>query len=568
MSSFFTRPASERKRKRHEDGVAPRRSGRKPTTARTSKKQRQERDESISGSDSDDVDERFEESSNTIDAEESSEEDEDEDATARRTKLANRYLENTRNEILAEGFDAKDIDNELLAQRMGERLKEDTAESKGRLYRWIAEEYAMNGARKAQFSNGSGVLTGVAVCHPFVYTVSKDLRLSKWQLPAKDVPTTNSESQRSAKPKLIASTRGDRSKKRDPRYEQHTAEIYCVAASADGKYVATGGKDKKLVVWDATTLKPLRAFSMHRDAIMSLCFRRGTNQLFTASRDRTIKVWSLNELAYVETLYGHQDEILDIASLNQEHCVTAGARDKTARYWKVVEENQLVFRGGGGSNSLWKKGRHDEVQNGEVDHIDHVERKFFHEGSTDRIIMIDEDTFVTGSDNGGISLWNVHKKKPVFTYPLAHGIEEPQTLEEISAETLPDSTAIPEPQPRWITALASIPYSNIFFSGSWDGHIRAWKISEDRRRIESSGAIAAQNGGIPGDVLYNSINGVYDEEVSIEGCVNDIAVYEMGKNGKDGIGLVAVAGKEHRLGRWKGIKGRNTSVVFQIPKKR
>lgn len=548
MSSFFTLPASQRKRKRAEDGSTGKSTARKGQVDRSSKKPRQQRDDSISGSDSEDLEAR---PASEID--ESSSEDEDEDVADRRTKLAARYLENTRKEILAEGFDAKDIDNELLAQRMGERLKEDTAESKGRLYRWIADDYQLDGSAKARFSNGAGVLTGVAVCPPHIYTVSKDLRLSKWQF------LTGSDS---SKPKLVASVRGDRSKKRDQKYDRHTAEIYCVAASADGKFVATGGKDRKLVVWDAATLKPLRAFAQHRDAVTSLSFRRGTNQLFTASRDRTVKVWSLDELAYVETLYGHQDEILDVAALNQEHCVTAGARDKTARFWKVVEENQLVFRGGGGHNSL-RKLRQDD---GKRVYDEKIPIKPFHEGSTDRITMIDEDTFVTGSDNGAISLWNVHKKKPVFTYPCAHGIEEPKSLDDISPEMDPSITAIPESQPRWITALTSIPYSNIFFSGSWDGHIRAWKISEDRKRIEALGAIeAAAETQMNGS--YESINGTYEQELPTKGCINDLAVYEVGKNGKDGIGLVAVTGKEHRLGRWQGADGRNVGVVFHIPKK-
>jgi len=33
------------------------------------------------------------------------------------------------------------------------------------------------------------------------------------------------------------------------------------------------------------------------------------------------------------------------------------------------------------------------------------------EGSMDRVAMIDEETFVTGSDNGSIALWVIHKKK-------------------------------------------------------------------------------------------------------------------------------------------------------------
>ena len=71
---------------------------------------------------------------------------------------------------------------------------------------------------------------------------------------------------------------------------------------------------------------------------------------------------------------------------------------------------------------------------------------------------LDDETFVTGSDNGSLSLWSVHKKKPVFTFPLAHGLDPPLSAELLSAEEFPDASVVQgEPQPRWITALKAIP---------------------------------------------------------------------------------------------------------------
>lgn len=538
MSNFFTAPASQRKRKLGSGAAAVVR-GRATADSRPPKRVRKDRDDSISGSDSEDGNKQ-DETSHTISDESSSEEEED--AASRRTKLAQRYLDNTRNEVLAEGFDAKDIDNELLQQRMGQRLKEDTAESKGRLYRWIADDYEYRRCDLITFRNGQGPITGIAASHPFVYTVSKDLRLSKWRVAPSSI---GSRSEGGFKSLLEASVKGDRSKKLDVRYVGHVNEIYCVAASSDGRFVVTGGKDKRIVVWNAADLKPLRVFSQHRDAVTSLSFRRGTNQLFSASRDRTIKIWSLDELAYVETLYGHQDEIVDVASLNQEHCVTAGARDRTARYWRVVEESQLVFRGGGAHNSLSKKGH---LENGT--HIVNV--KLFHEGSMDRIIMVDEDTFVTGSDNGSIALWSINKKKAVFTWPVAHGVEDALTPEEFSAEVNPKPELVPDPQARGISALAGVPYGNVFFSGSSDGAIRAWKITEDRRSIESLGDLTAETPGLM---------------PAFTGIVNDLAVVDMGSKGKEDLRVVAGIGREPRLGRWKTVKGRNSAVHIRIARK-
>ena len=52
---------------------------------------------------------------------------------------------------------------------------------------------------------------------------------------------------------------------------------------------------------------------------------------------------------------------------------------------------------------------------------------------------------------------------------------------------------------------------------------------------------------------------------NIKGIVNDISVFERGERGKDGLCIVAAVGTEHRLGRWKKMKGKNGAVVFEVP---
>jgi ribosomal RNA-processing protein 9 len=261
-------------------------------------------------------------------------------------------------------------------------LKEDVAEEKGRLYRHVADEFSFSNAVSALFRMDSITTTGIAVCNPYIYTVTKDRYLIKWELPAYPPPLATKNNTPAKKPKRVRYVRGGR--KGDENFEGHTDDILCVAASADGKFVVTGGKDNKLIVWDAETLRILKIFKHHRAAVTGLVFRRGTNEVYSSSSDRTIKLWSMNELAYVETLFGHQDEVIGIAALAGERCVTVGARDRTARLWKIVDETQLVFRGGGDGKA--RKNKDGSIR--------------YEEGSMDVVAMIDEEHFVTGSDNG------------------------------------------------------------------------------------------------------------------------------------------------------------------------
>ncbi|KAB8337011.1 hypothetical protein FH972_021315 [Carpinus fangiana] len=593
MSSFFTVPASQKKRKRQDNAPTPNAKKRNFTkdtaaTARRSNgtdaknsRRAQDRDDvSVSGSESEDGDAR---NGSGFEGSEVSDSDVDDNETEaeKRLRLAERYLENIRNEVRQQeqevGFDAEDVDRELIAAR----LKEDVAEDKGRLYRYIAAGLDYATASQSLFRTNNKATTGVAVCLPYAYTVSKDMALVKWELRTPQVnsrqapPTILSVNKTKkqkrvtiavppprTQPKQLIFTKGRKQFDKDPLKQHHTAAILCVVASADGKFVVTGGMDKRMIIWDAATLKPLRVFQQHRDAVVSLAFRGKTNQLFSASRDRTIKIYHVDELAYVETLFGHQDEVVDIAAVggSEERCVSVGARDRTARLWKVVEESQLVFRGGGGGPRKTEKWEELEVPK-------------FAEGSLDRVIQVDTQLFVTGSDSGALSLYGLHKKKALHVYPIAHGYDPPLPVEESTAEAdLSTARTQGRPNARWITALACVPFSDLFVSGSWDGCVRVWRIAGENNNTRKIEPVGVLGGGSPDQrgTLTNG-NGLMESSdvnarAKIRGVINDLAVLERGERGLDGACVVAAVGDELRSGRWMSWKAKNGAVVFEIPK--
>ncbi|CBF77483.1 hypothetical protein AN4456.2 [Aspergillus nidulans FGSC A4] len=611
MSSFFTLPASQRKRKREDRAGAPASKKRgvdvdgdaRNKNARKSR----ERDESISGSD---LDEDAESVASVVSEEESgSESDDGETAADRRLKLAERYLENVREEVDDYGFDAAEIDRDLIA----ERLKEDVDEFKGRVYRQIASDLAFSTASHAFFRADTQTTTSIAIHAPYIYTVSKDRTLIKWELAtpgAAGTATTNGAENTSKrppkpqrkKPKQVRFTRGLQKVAESADEQGHTKNILSVAVSPSGRFVATGGEDNKLIIWDAATLTPLQTFSQHRDSVSGLAFARHISamssgeQLFSGSFDRTIKTWSISTAghAYVETLFGHQDNVASVAAMTIDQCISVGARDRTARLWKVVEESQLIFRGGSSKNT-------------------------YKENNIDCIAPLPPTHFVTGSDNGSISLWSIHKKKPLYTIPHAHGFDPIPPVELISPEvdqqTAESNARFLRPTPRWITALTTVPGTDIVLSGSWDGWIRAWKISDDKRTIQPLGPVGAGTyrstnaPDTPSKQLEQSlasanpshrqsltnINFEPESEPLVKGVVNGIAVFERraetakpgqvpseskskpSKTSPEARGLcIAVAiGKEHRFGRWKcyannyhkgsASDGRNGAMVFEVP---
>ena len=402
------------------------------------------------------------------------------------------------------------------------------------------------------------------------------------------------------KPKKLKFTRGLQ-KVAESEDQGHSKAILSVAISPSGRFVATGGADRKLIIWDAETLTPMQTFAQHRDSVSGLAFVRHIStmssgeQLFSGSFDRTIKTWSVSSAghAYVETLFGHQDNVASIAAMTIDQCVSVGARDRTARLWKVIDESQLVFRGGPSKNAT------------------------YHDNSLDCVAPLPPHHFVTGSDSGALSLWSIHKKKPLHTIPLAHGLDPIPPLSELSPE-LDEKTAALNSQhlrrlPRWITALTTLPGTDIVLSGSWDGWIRAWQISEDKKTIHPLGPVGASvpsslRPETPSEQLNQTLafgantesTGTSEQKAGsdqdepeplVKGVINDIAVFERRADTSTpaepkakskttqseprGLCIVAAVGKEHRLGRWKCYAnnyhagptsdGRNGAVVFEVP---
>jgi ribosomal RNA-processing protein 9 len=585
MSSFFTVPASQRKRKRDPANPGKPRKRREiektgardqadDQTRQRSRRKRDRDDESISGSDSED------EVQAHSDAEESeATSEEGETAAERRVRLAQRYLDNIKQEIDQTGFDAEDLDRDLIAQR----LKEDVDEAKGRQFRLIAENLDFGAATHAPFKVDSDTTTGVAVCQPYAYTVSRDKTLIKWQLQQPGAT-------RRTRPTQLAFVRGIKIKASQPQQHGHAGPILAVAASPDGRFVATGGADKKLIIWSAEDLRPLKTFTTHRDGVTGLAFAPSSSsqsglgqQLFSASMDRSLKTYSLSgedSLAYVETLFGHQDHIVDVSAVSVDQCVTVGARDRKAMWWKVVDESLTRFLGDSSAR--------DEYQT----------------GSLDCVAALPPQHFVTGSDSGAISLWSIHKKKALFTVHTAHGVDEPAPLEDVTSEVDPvvinglKKDDRRRPIPRAITALAALPGTDVVLSGSSDGWIRVWKLSNDKRTLIALGTVGQtvagenhvngdsklQNGHLNGDAVSDgTLSASSDPHGSKQGpargYVNSLAVFERRKQitnefgGKkegecQGLCIVAGMGKDMRLGRWKKLhRGKNGAVVFEVPLK-
>ncbi|KAJ3506935.1 hypothetical protein NMY22_g17089 [Coprinellus aureogranulatus] len=417
----------------------------------------------------------------------SGDEYENETPAEKRLRLAKLYLESVKGSLAEGEFDAAEIDKEIIASR----LKQDVLEHSGKVHLFIADSFDFSNPPQATFhAKGhrlSVTSSTASESGKHLFTAGKEGSIIQWDL------LTGKKVRTFYKVKPLEEKKKGKGKGKapvDPSINGHTDEVYSLAISGDGKLLASAGADRRVGIWDVekgTWVKGFSGHLGHKDSVSHVAFKKGTNQLYSASFDRTVKVYDLTPgvMGYVETLFGHQDHILSLDALRGDVCVSVGARDKTVRYWKIVDETQLVFRGGGRSRirEVLEGGlKGDEEDDMDVDGGSKRkdQQKSYIEGSLECVCMIDETTFVSGGDSGSLSLWSTAKKKPIFTQPLAHGLEEMESSTEGTIRT-----------PRWITSLGCLRYSNIFASGSYDGSIRVWKLDPKLKSFSLAGTIPA-----------------------------------------------------------------------------
>ncbi|XP_064605482.1 U3 small nucleolar RNA-interacting protein 2-like isoform X2 [Liolophura sinensis] len=349
-----------------------------------------------------------------------SSEDEAETAQEKKLRLAKQYLADLEADE-SQRREEDDIGRDIISHR----LKQDILEQSGKLHKSVATDYLPPSPADIRVLRGHQLSITCLVISPdnqHIFSGSKDCSIIKWNVMT------------GKKVHIIPGGRKGTEKK----HIGHTAHVLAIAISSDGKYLASGDRNKLIHIWNPETFDLIHSFRGHRDAVSGLVFRKGSHQLFSASHDRSVKIWNLDEMAYVETLFGHQYCITAIDSLSRERAVTCGGRDNSIRIWKVIEESQLVFIG--------------------------------HGGSVDCVSLINENNFISGADDNSLSVWSVMKKKPLICVQNAHS-GEPSKPGGASQE-------------NWITAVCSLQFTDLVASGSKDGYIKFWKCHNDFRSLD------------------------------------------------------------------------------------
>jgi WD40 repeat protein len=161
-------------------------------------------------------------------------------------------------------------------------------------------------------------------------------------------------------------------------FRKHNGPVKALAFSKDGRWVATGGEDKRICLWDVQTGelvgaienqaavraleftgkgemlaacgrdirlidrtgRLIRTFSGYTTDIWSIGYHEGTKRITAGSYAKSIRVWDVETGKPTITLEGHEKSCLPVSYNRSGDRIASGSLDMSLRLWDAVSGNQ------------------------------------------------------------------------------------------------------------------------------------------------------------------------------------------------------------------------------------
>jgi len=123
----------------------------------------------------------------------------------------------------------------------------------------------------------------------------------------------------------------------------HDAHVCCVTVSPSGSHIASGGFDKKVIIWsepgEGGEWARVQVLEDHTSYILAVCFSPDGKQLATGGNDRLINLYTFNEgsATLAHTLEGHTQSVKSLSFSPDCKLLCSGSYDHSIKVWNPAD---------------------------------------------------------------------------------------------------------------------------------------------------------------------------------------------------------------------------------------
>jgi WD40 repeat protein len=115
----------------------------------------------------------------------------------------------------------------------------------------------------------------------------------------------------------------------------HTATVYCLAWTADGKTLISGSGDYLIRTWNTTTWQQITVLTGHTSYVFGIAISPNGQVLASASYDNTARLWNLENSQLIGSPLQHADAVECVSFLTDGKQLATGCKDNNAYTWDI-----------------------------------------------------------------------------------------------------------------------------------------------------------------------------------------------------------------------------------------